>query len=102
MALYRWGRDKDGNPKLFYDRKHGMYDYKGNHIKETLIEIIPALEGCDENGKPVEGTWERFPDTRETWVFKKSITPTGYVNQIEASNINDFDNEIDDEEILIK
>jgi len=101
LALYRWGRDKDGNRKLIYDRKRGMYDEDGYHIKETRIEIVPALEGRGEDGKPVEGTWERFPDTDEAWSFKKSITPTGYKTQVDVSDANDFDNEFD-EEILIK
>lgn len=98
LALYRWVRDNNGKRKLIYDRKHGMYDKDGYHIQETRIEIVPALEGQDENKKPVKGTWERFPDTDEACSFKKSITPTGYINQTEVSNVNEFD----DEEILIK
>jgi len=100
LALYKWVVS-DGKRKLVYDRKHGMYDKDGYHIKETRVDIIPALEGKDEQGKPVPETWERFPDTEEAWLFRKSITPNGYVTQIDDSgSINDFDNEYD-EEILI-
>jgi len=95
-ALYNWVV-RDDKRVLVYDKKHGMYDKNGYHIKEMKIDILPALEGKDENGKPEPGTWERFPETKEALSFQKSITQTGYVNQTDdSSSINDFDDVYDE------
>lgn len=101
LALYKWVI-KDDKRVLVYDRKRGMYDKDGYHIQEMRIDILPVLEGKDERGNPVPGTWERFPDTKEAVAFQKSITKTNYVTHIEDSNsVNDFDSEYD-EDIIIK
>ena len=102
-ALYRWGM-RDGERVLIYDNKNGMYDKQGYHVKETKIEILPALEGKDEKGRPVPGTWERFPRTDEALSFMKSITPNGFSTQASVTDVNDpseYDDGYDDD-ILIK
>ena len=101
LALYRWA-DRDGKRVLVYDKKRGMYDKDGYNVKETRIDIIPALEGRDKDGRSAPGTWERFPDTEEAYKFIKSITQNGLANQ-EQENIvvTDFNDEYD-EEIIIK
>lgn len=96
LAYYRRVK-KDSGWKLVYDKKRGMYDKKGNNVKETTVEIIPALEGVDDNGLVVNGTWEFFPDTKEAWSFCKSITPNGYVSQENDIGIDGFDDEFDEE-----
>ena len=94
-ALYRWSLDNDGNRKLIYDKKNGMYDRNGSYIKETFIDTIPALEGQDEKGNPVENTWQKFPNTENALEFLNSITPNGFINQ--SNNLN----ELYDDDILI-
>ena len=99
LALYRWVV-RDGKQKLVYDKKRGMYDKDGYHIKDERIEIIPALEGVGKDGRPVPGTWKRFPNTEEAYVFAKSITQNGIANQ-ESGNASDFDDECDEEIMII-
>ena len=103
-ALYRCVV-RDGKKRLIYDKKRGMCDKDGCHIKEPKISIIPALEGVGKNGLPEPGTWERFPDTEEAHNFTKSITQSGFVNhEIESTvDIDDVYDEYEDydEEITI-
>ena len=108
LALYRRVIRED-KKMLIYDKKRGMYDKDGYHIRDMVIEMIPALEGKDKYGKPVPNTWEKFPDTDEAYNFTRSITQNGIVNQ-EIENSSDFYDEYDeydeyneyDEEIIIR
>lgn len=95
-ALYRWVI-KDGERHLIYDKKRGMCDYKGIDVRESKVELVPALEG-----KEVK-EWEYFPNIKEAILFKKTLTYNGYVetsNNVTVSNFNeeccgasDFDDE---------
>lgn len=92
-ALYRWvGRGTDR--KLIYDKLNGFCDKNGKDVRETLINIVPALKGNEEN------TWEHFPDTDEAINFKNTLTYDGYLNQ-ENPDI-DFDEEFDEDIVIIK
>ena len=98
LALYRWDV-QEGQRKLIYDKKRGMYDKNGYHIKEMHVNMVPALEGKDEDGHPVPDTWERFPDTEEAYAFTMSIAQNGIINQ-KQENVDNFDEY--DEEIMIR
>ena len=92
MALYRWVI-RDGERKLVYDKKQGMCDYKGVDVRDSNIELVPALEGKDGTG------WQPFPNTKEATYFKKSLTRDGFVEVVEMNEneLNDFDDEYEDE-----
>lgn len=98
-ALYKWITvNEDGKKvrKLVYDKQNGMCDKYGHNVKETRIEIVPALEG------KTEGTWERFPDTDDAYDFKKTLTFNGFSNiNADVEEANEFDNEYNDEEIMV-
>ena len=99
-ALYRWSttiEDGKRKNKLVYDKKNGMCDEQGHDVRETRVELIPALEG------KVEGTWERFPDTDDvpsfTKVFKRALFSENSDMNVEDTII--FDNKYSDDEIII-
>ena len=98
-ALYKWITVYDDGKsvqKLVYDKKSGMCDKQGYSVKETQFEIVPALEG------KTEGTWERFPDTEDAYNFKKTLDFNTYSAITDTIvDVNEFDNEYNDEEIVI-
>lgn len=106
-AHYKWitvNEDGKHSRKLVFDKKNGMCDKYGNNVRETLIETVPALEG------KIEGTWDQFPNTDDANDFKKTLTFNGYATakanvkvnaNINITDINDFDNEYIEEEIMV-
>ncbi|MHA2064321.1 MAG: hypothetical protein ACXABY_08070 [Candidatus Thorarchaeota archaeon] len=70
MAEYSWKR-REGRMKLVYDKRHGMYDYKGRHIKEPAFEKRAVLI----NPKAKNG-WEHFPNTEDAQNYRWSLTFT--------------------------
>jgi len=84
MAEYSWrrvgggdrGRHRSGHNgrwKLVYDKKHGMYDYRGRHIKEPAFEKRAVLLKRD-------GTYEHFPSDEDSqeykWGLEHGTVPT--------------------------
>lgn len=97
QALYRWV-GKGDDRKLIYDKLNGFCDKNGNDVRETLVDIIPALKG-DEDGK-----WDFFPTTDEAQSFKDTLTYHGYINNVNDNDedMTGFDEEFDDGVITIK
>lgn len=97
-ALYKWVIiNEDGviKHKLVYDKKTGMFDEHGFNVKETRIELIPALEG------KTEGTWERFPDTEDVPSFTKVFKYTPYLEYNDCNEDSiEFENKYCDDEII--
>jgi len=67
MAEYSWKR-RDGRMKLVYDKRNGMYDYKGRHIKEPAFERRAVLINPD-----LKQGWEHFPNTEEAQSYRWSL-----------------------------
>ena len=92
-ALYRWdGRGSER--KLIYDKLNGYCDKNGKDVRETVVDIVPALKG------EKEGAWEYFPNTDDANSFKSTLAYNGYSNQ-EITNV-DFDEEFYEDVIIIK
>ena len=66
-AEYSWKR-VDGRRKLVYDKKHGMYDYKGRHIKDPAYETRPVLINPE-----TKMGWEHFPNTEDAQEYAYSL-----------------------------
>lgn len=77
MAEYSWVRsyndkgknrkDMPGKWKLVYDLKNGMYDSKGNYIKEPIFEKKAVLMTEDML------SFENFPDNEEAQEFRWNL-----------------------------
>ena len=78
---------RDDVNKLTYDIKNGFYDKNGKNIRESYLEIVPVLEKLDNNQKPILNEWENFPNTKESYEYKKYINFEGYKEMDFSENI---------------